>query len=333
MSLLALLLLPFLLLPTVSADHISWNHATHYPVIRHELTDEAKNAFARFSEPLPTTAGKACIQWDAATRTLTTRSWGRGNKDGTARYTEKIQKLSADGMQLSTLMRSKLYGSNHWGDGISISHTAAKPYFFVYPPSDIVDEKYYTFETWNLRTDGTLDNIRAASSDSKLLYYIHTTPPLKEPSIKLMDGVQPFPAPADEPILTDGNSYHRRPKAAVYDPSTRILTWECRRHPGKKQNYKALGPFNIYQFRVAPDNKSVEITRRIYCSGYTAPLLRTCRLTTDTPGRFTDSYGYLYYFTLTPDGHIATYSRSPGANDKRDNGSREPVFIYPPKQK
>lgn len=321
MSLRALLLLPFLLLPTVSADHISWNHATHYPVIRHELTDEEKNAFARFSEPLPTTAGRADIQWDAATRTLTTRCWGRGQKDGTARYTEKIQQLSADGMQLTTLMRSRLHGSNHWGDCTAVSHTAAKPYFFVYPPSDIVHEKHFTFEKWNLRPDGTLDNIRAESSDSKLLYYIHTTPPLKEPSIKLMDGVQPFPAPADEPIQTSPNRYHRNPRPAAYDPATRILTWECRRHPGKKQNFKAPGPFNIYQFRVTPDNKSVEITRRIYLCGQTAPTLKTCRLTTDTPGQFTDSYGYLYYFTLTPDGHIATF--------RRDSATPPQRYLYP----
>lgn len=333
MNLRALLLLTFLLLPTVSADHIYREHDTHYPVIRHELTEEEKNAFSRFSDPFPTTAGKACIQWDAATRTLTTRSRSRGKKDGTALYTEQIQQLSADGMQLTTLRRSKLHGSNHWGDCIAVSHTAAKPYFFVYPPSDIIDEKYYTFEKWNLRPDGTLDNICVESSDSKLLYHIHTTSPLKEPSIKLMDGVQPFPAPADEPLLIGGNSYHRRPKAAVYDPATRILTWECRRHPGKKQDYRALGPFNIYQFRVAPDNKSVEITRRIYCSGYTAPLLRTCRLTTSQPGDFTDSYGRHLYFTLTPDGHIATYRRSLGAYIRRDDGSKEPIFIYPPKQK
>ncbi len=317
MSLRALLLLPFLLQAMVFADHICWERNTHYPVIRHELTDEEKNAFSRFSEPFPATAGKACIQWDAATRTLTTRSWSRGKKDGTALYTEKIQQLSTDGMQLTTLKRSKLHGSDHWGDCIAVSHTAPKPYFFVYPPSDIIDDKYYTFEKWNIRPDGTLDNICAESSDSKLLYHIHITPPLKEPSIKLMDGVQPFPTPADEPILTGNNSYHRRPRAAVYDPATRILTWECHRHPGKKQNYKARAPFNIYQFRVAPDNKSVEITRRIYFSGYTAPHLRTCRLTTDTPGQFTDSFGFLYYFTLTPDGHIDTFRRGPATPPQR----------------
>lgn len=338
MSLRSLQLLPLFLLPAASAEHLAWKGPLHYPQVRHELTNAEKNAFAHLTEPVSTTAGSAVVEWDVSTRTLTTRSWTRGQKDGTARYTEKIQRINSEGTRLTTLTRSRLHNSGN-RCYTATDHTAAKPYLFVHPPTDIVEGQGISLEQWDICPDGqfrgTTTRTYAPGSMTRSLHISHVrlSPALKEPDIRLMDGVQPFPAPADEPILTGGNSYHRRPKAAVYDPSTRILTWECRRHPGKKQNYKALGPFNIYQFRVAPDNKSVEITRRIYCSGYTAPLLRTCRLTTDTPGRFTDSYGYLYYFTLTPDGHIATYSRSPGTNVRRDNGSRGPVFIYPPKQK
>lgn len=314
MSLRALLLLPFLLLPTLSADHLAWKAHLHYPQVRHELTEAEKAAFAHLTEPISTSAGFAVVQWDAATRTLTSRCWGRGQKDGTARYTEKIQRLNDDGTQLTTLTRSRLHGSS-MQSYTATDHTAARPYLFIHPPSDIVAGQGITLEQWNICPDGQFRGITtrtyAPGSMTRSLRSSHIclSPALKEPTVKLMDGVQPFPAPADEPILTGSTSYHRKPRPAVYDSDTRILTWECRRHPGKKRNYKAPGPFNIYQFRVAPDNKSVEITRRIYLGGQTAPTLRTCRLTTDTPGQFTDSYGFLYYFTLTPDGHIATFRR------------------------
>ena len=323
-------LLPALLVAALpaAAEHTSLSYGKHYPQIRHELTENEMTAFSRLSAPIPTTAGHT-IEWDCATRTLTTRSWGRGKKQGTARYTEQIQQLSEDGMQLITLRRSRLHGSD-WDDFTVSTHTAAKPFFFAYPPSLITEDKSPIFEKWCFLPNGQLRHIERDTARSGSLHFITPTAPLREPKNKLMDGVVPFPAPADEPILTGSSNCHRPLKRAVYDSATRTLTWECRRHPGKRQVSKAPGPINIYQFRVAPDNQSVEITRRIYLYGYIGPIIRTCRLTTSTPGDFTDSYGNHYYFTLTPDGHIATFSRSPEAHVKRLDGSRAPFSVYPP---
>lgn len=320
-------LLPALLIAALpsAAEHISWSYAKHYPQIRHELTEDEKATFSRLSAPLPTTAGHT-IEWDSSTRTLTTRSWSNGEKQGTARFAEQIQQLSEDGMQLTTLRRSRLHGSD-WDDFSLTTHTAAKPFVFVYPPSLVTEDKSPIFEKWIFLPNGQLRHIERDTAHT--LDFISPTAPLKEPKSKLMDGVEPFPAPADEPILTGRSNCHRPLKRAAYDTATRTLTWECRCHPGKRQVYKAPGPINIYQFRVAPDNQSVEITRRIYLYGHTAPVIRTCRLTTSTPGDFTDSYGNHYYFTLTPDGHIAAFSRSPEAHVKRLDRSRAPFSIYP----
>lgn len=311
--------------------------------VRTELTNAEMAEFRHLKDSIPITAGYNVVTWDASRRTLVTRYWLKAEDAPLLRYAEMLQRISPDGMQMTTLTRVRPQDCDDWSYSIS-TRAAVKPYLFMLPPDPQRPQYGKRIEEWVLNSAGGFRCIHICATvhpnaGKFILDSIYLTPPLREPQIELQAGVEPLPPPEDEPVFTN-RGYHRRCNPAVYDAATRILTWECHRHLDTRRNYKSMGPRNIYRFRVAADNKSVEITRRLYVRGYSGPWVRTCRLTTTTPGEFKDSFGNVFYFTLTEDGHVATFSRNrssfaiyrDSSGKMIDAKTAGPLLIYPKKE-